>query len=163
MNRFHFSGSVWSKMNLAARVHVRDELRKLKEATLDDVMSAAGISADRRRALQRLLEIFSDEAEICLLAIPPETKLGDVFRVSTSGLLQAINGEAGADPTLPEQFEAFGNDLLYALETASSASGWANQWSTLTGSPSNDDDRLDALMAMSLLEFIRFATPMLRP
>jgi hypothetical protein len=122
---------------------------------LEMLVSQAGVKEPLDRVGLRILETVQQFTELPVGRLRPTDHFADIFRVQMTELAQhGIGAVRGRN--LGEHVDTFVYEWLEAAEACSTARGWRLQRLTLPKPPRKEDEWLDAIMEMTVAEFLRF-------
>ena len=142
-----------------AKQRIRDRLGEREAISAPSLLDQCQLDTTSALGAEVLLYRLCAALEIGPGTLRPSDKFAEVFSVAHSDL----GGKAIAVLTrygYPDPIEPFCYDILHVVDTTSTKAKWEERRATMTSPPTNEDEWLDLIMAMSLKEFLRFFGPM---
>jgi hypothetical protein len=135
-----------------AQEAIRKDLLEREASAPRDLVSA--VPSEHRDAAAKLLASLESALEIDVRKLRPEDRMGDIFRVPRAKV-PALDSEWKRFG-LADYVEPFAFDILTIVERLSTKSGWIRQRQQLRSPPQSEDQWLDAIMEMTVAEFLAF-------
>lgn len=147
-------------MAMATRL-VQERLRNRGQIDLNELVAMCDLPEQHRDNAKLLLRRVAG-----VIGVSPECfrngdRLGDLLRIEVGELDErslAVLSSYG----LQDRVEVFGYDMLQLLEKLCDDTVWARLHSVLPRRPTNEDEWLDAILAMDLCAFVRVFAPDLK-
>lgn len=146
----------------AAEQIVRERLANRSGISVPELVRNANISAKNRSAAERILQKLGDDANLDVEKLRPNDQLSKLFRVAKADIGIATS-PAWERHNFGEYIETFSDDILHAVDSLSTRESWTLAWTRRGNVPANEDDTLDAIMEMTVEEFLTFFAPTVRP
>jgi hypothetical protein len=148
------------RVTARAEEHVRRRLDERPVLAVEMLLDQCDLELELRPRATVLLELLGKVLRVHPGALRPDDRFSRLLCVDGDELGPEA-AEVLARYSPQNAIGVFGYDVLHILETQSDPLLWSKRWSALPGSPKGEDEWIDAILEMTVADFLRFAAAML--